>query len=203
LAIIGSDKKEELVGYAATAKKSTRARKELKQRDSDNLKQSISTRVAIAESAAAEIEMMHRSEIVRRLSHEYITRQNEKGAPYFIILNGPRSAIYKNDFKGLVLLNPKKNVIFGACLDNVYAFRKKVMEQRGGEWKRRGGVPGRPNDDSITVHFNENCTRVLSDTVNGPIEINGIQGELKFQNGNSCLWKDVQKFLIRLSKKSI
>ncbi|MDA8174799.1 MAG: hypothetical protein M0018_09465 [Nitrospiraceae bacterium] len=120
--------------------------------------------------------MMQPSEIIAKLRKEYIARQNKGGRDFFLNLGGPKSAINGDDFKGLVLFNLPENFIFGAYPEDIKEFRDKVMEKRGGYWIRRADVPGRSNDDvSITVSFDESCTRVVCKTKQGPIYICAVR----------------------------
>lgn len=85
----------------------------------------------------------------------YIARQNSKNVSLNLNLGGVRSEINREDFKGLVLLNPTKNIVFGASANKLLEFRKIVMKNTGNyEWERLVAVPGPPKElNEVTVDF--------------------------------------------------
>lgn len=133
----------------------------------------------------------------------YIARQNRKNVSLNLNLGGIRSEI-NGDFKGLVLLNPAKNIVFGASANKLLEFRKIVMKKTGNyEWERLVAVPGPPNDlNKVTVDFSSGeVAQTIFCKVKGmePIGINGYAEKLNYDPEAGYDWNDIELFLKNLS----
>jgi hypothetical protein len=127
----------------------------------------------------------------------YIARQNHGDASLYLNLGGNQSQVDKEGFQGLVLLNPTRNLVFGACAPEIVEFRGLVMHRTPvGEWKRSPGVPGPKADERVEVTFvysDEAEPRICCETDKGRIWIDdwrtsliAIQGKV---TGGATSWR--------------
>ena len=134
----------------------------------------------------------------------YIARQNSKNVSLNLNLGGVRSEINREDFKGLVLLNPTKNIVFGASANKLLEFRKIVMKNTGNyEWERLVAVPGPPKElNEVTVDFSSGeVAQTIFCKVKGmePIGIDGYAEKLNCDPEAGYDWNDIELFLKKLS----
>lgn len=131
----------------------------------------------------------------------YVSRQNSLDQPLALNLGGPRSQLNRTDCQGAVLLNPSRDLIFGACTKTMQNLRANLMVQQGDVWVRKNGVPGPQNATNLVeVHFvidDAGKNRVVCDTGMGRVWIDGYFDAL-ISNSAGCDWDAIEKFLARL-----
>jgi len=146
--------------------------------------------------------LMHRKEVAKKLSSKdygYIARQHETVSSYFLTLGSAH--VDKDKFKGLILLNPAQNIVFGTSAIKIIEFRKLVMECKGrNEWVRLEGVPGPPSDNRIAVDFCVDSSGRVEPRIvckiegKEPIWIDGYVENLNCQEPN-YRWEEIESFL--------
>ncbi len=130
----------------------------------------------------------------------YVARQNRGSQSLFVNLGGPESPInnHVENFKGLILLNPKMDIAFGTCnIEKILHFRDLLMVNNGKDWKRRAGVPGDGKRVTLDFDLEEKQTsgrnRIICRTQNGEIYLDGHVGQLPLHDG-LYKWEEVQQF---------
>lgn len=155
--------------------------------------------------------MVQRRDVIKKLkSLGYIARQNKNDVTLYLNLGGKRSEINKDNFKGLVLLNPFRKIAFGAGAAELIEFRKLVMKNNGNnEWVRiNQGVPGppkEPNRVEVSFSFDLSCQvepRIACNVGKEQIWIDGYADKLNYQEAGYA-WDDIEFFLDKLSAFSL
>ena len=152
--------------------------------------------------------MITSDDAVKKLKKRgYIARQNKSDYSFFINLGGPKSEINRDDFNGIVLLNPLKNLIFAASQEKTLEFRKAVMkEEADGRWSRFKNVAG-PSDSQanrIEVRFtpsNMDTSKMICKTDYGEVCLYGYSEELVCVE-DQYNWGDIDAFLSRFKEFS-
>jgi hypothetical protein len=133
----------------------------------------------------------------------YLARQNKQDQALWLDLGGENTVLNRDDFKGMVLLNPSRNLIFGTSPTEVFKLRNLTMEHKGEkEWRRKPGVPGPPNEENrVAVTFIESDDmepRICCPTKPEPIWIHGMVSSLVFHQSEGYQWIEIEKFLEKL-----
>jgi hypothetical protein len=134
----------------------------------------------------------------------YVARQNQRDVSLYLNLGGSQSEVDKAGFKGLLLLNPSRNLVFGACAPEITEFRSLVMQRTAdGDWCRLPEVPGPSGDQRVEVAFvysDEDEPRICCRTTSGEkIWIDGLAEELMCDPHDGYRWADINRFRSKLA----
>lgn len=148
--------------------------------------------------------MLSPAELTKELrARGYLSRQNDDDDSLFLNLGGPKSQLNAGvSFQGAILLNPRRNQVFGACPEAMFRFRYLVLEQQSGDvWAKREGIPGPLSEPGrVAVRFivsdtGENCVACVTEERSIPID--GVLDDLPCGE-DGYEWDAIEQFLHHL-----
>lgn len=141
--------------------------------------------------------------VIELQRRHFCARQNRDDTLYFLTLGGTGSVLDRNDFAGLILLNPKRGLVFGASPSETLEFRSSVMRKLGEDWVRNKEVKCGNVDNRVPVIFGECGTEVFCPLINGAkLVVEGLIDRLDAIDG-VYERQDVEAFLAKLQAISL